>query len=449
MNWPFALIAVGCSVLAPFHYRPRLAEHLGLPSRAWLVGWTLRGVAAPTVVFVLLNCGVLPGLPFLMPQIELARARGGSLAIELGRTLALGVFVIASYWGAFTLGWWGSRLARRVPDAARREFWVLVGCWSLLLGPIILATLYFTQGAGTGFAVFLWLLAITHFGLPLVAPRKLPPLYARAVGRMKLGKYAEAEQAVLEELERCEDDFEGWMLLAELYARHFRDLPEADRTVRELCAQPNVAPLQVSLALNRLADWHLQLADDPLAARRALTELLRRLPGTHFARLAAQRIAQLPESREDWLEQRQVKAVPLPALRADLEDSPLDLAPKLDPAAAAAEANRCVEKLRRDPNDAPPRERLARLLAEHLSQAEAGIQQLELLLGMDGQPENKRAEWLTMVGAWHQQYRGDRAAARAAFERLIREFPSSPQALAARRRLEWLEAEPHPTTPPT
>lgn len=442
MNWPFALILATCSALAPFHYWPRVAEHLALPSRAWLVQWAVRGLAVPAAVFVLFNSGLVPGLPFLMPSIELARARGGSLAAELGRSLALGVFVIASYWSAFTLGWWSGRLARRVPDAARRDCWVLVGCWSLLLGPIILATLYYTKGAGTGFAVWVWLLAITHFGLPLVAPRKLPPLYARAVGRMKLGKYSEAEQAVLQELERCEDDFDGWMLLAELYAQHFHDLPEADRTVRELCTQPNVTPLQVSLALNRLADWHLKLADDPVAARRALAELTRRLPGTHFARLAAQRLAQLPESREDWLDQRQVKAVPLPALRADLEDAPPEAASRLDPAVAVAEANRCVEKLRRDPNDVAPRERLARLLAEQLGQAQTGIEQLELLLGMEGQPANKRAEWLAMVGAWQQRYRGDLAAARAAFERLVRDHPDSPQALAARRRLERLEVEP-------
>lgn len=448
MNWGFALIVAACSVLAPFHYWSRLVEHLPLPSRAWLVGWAVRGVAAPTAVFVLFNCGLFSGLPFLMPQIDLARARGGSLALELGRTLGLGVFVIASYWGAFTLGWWGGRLVRRVPEAVRREFWVLVGCWSLLLGPVILATLYFTKGAGTGFAVFVWLAAVMHFGLPLVAPRKLPPLYARAVGRMKLGKYSEAEQAVLQELERCEDDFEGWMLLAELYARHFHDLPEADRTVRELCAQPNLTALQVSLALNRLADWHLNLADDPVAARRALAELTWRLPGTHFARLAAQRLAQLPESREDLLEQRQVKAVPLPALKADLEDASPDTTAKPDPAVAAAEANRCVEKLRRHPNEVGPRERLARLLTEQLGQVEAGIEQIELLLGMAGQPENKRAEWLAMVGAWQHRYRGDLAAARAVFQRLVREYPASPQALAARRRLELLEEERSQTKPP-
>src|SRR2546430_11587326 len=51
---------------------------------------------------------------------------------------------------------------------------------------------------------------------------------------------SDAELEVLHELEKCEEDFDGWLMLAELYARHFHDLPEADRTIRELCGQPNV-----------------------------------------------------------------------------------------------------------------------------------------------------------------------------------------------------------------
>jgi len=52
-------------------------------------------------------------------------------------------------------------------------------------------------------------------------------------------------------------------MLAELYARHFHDLPEADRNDSRACGQPNVTGIQISLALHRLADWHLDLGADP------------------------------------------------------------------------------------------------------------------------------------------------------------------------------------------
>src|SRR2546430_17506194 len=108
---------------------------------------------------------------------------------------------------------------------------------------------------------------------------------------------SDAELEVLHELEKCEEDFDGWLMLAELYARHFHDLPEADRTIRELCGQPNVTGIQISLALHRLADWHLDLGADPLSARNALAEICQRWPGTHFARMAQLRINQLQIGR--------------------------------------------------------------------------------------------------------------------------------------------------------
>lgn len=100
-----------------------------------------------------------------------------------------------------------------------------------------------------------------------------------------------------------------------------------------------------------------------------------------------------------------------------------------------------METLRRDPNNAPARERLARLLAEHLDRPDLGIEQANLLLDMPDQPEARRAEWLGLIAAWQIRYRHDSDAARVILERLVREFPQTPQALAARRRLQLLDAE--------
>ena len=65
---------------------------------------------------------------------------------------------------------------------------------------------------------------------------------------------------------------------------------------------------------------------------------------------------------------------------------------------------------------------------------------MALLLDMPEQPESRRAEWLGLVAAWHIRYRHDSDAGRRALERVIREFPHTPQALAARRRLQLLDA---------
>src|SRR5437899_3435494 len=115
------------------------------------------------------------------------------------------------------------------------------------------------------------------------------------------------------------------MMLAELYANHFRDLTEAERTIIEICSQPKTTPSQLSVALHRLADWQLKLGQDPNAARRALQMVCDRLPGTHLAHMARLRMNQLPLTREDLREQQAAKPIPLPALGDKLDEPPAPL----------------------------------------------------------------------------------------------------------------------------
>jgi len=268
----------------------------------------------------------------------------------------------------------------------------------------------------------------------------MPPMYARAVARMKFGKYSEAEWEIIHELEKCEDDFQGWMMLAELYGNHFNDLVEAEQTILEICDQPKTTASQLSVALHRLADWHLK-AGDPEPARRALQMISDRLPHTHLARMAQLRLSQLPATAEELREQRHAKPIPLPALGDSLDAGPEPAPTPAEQAEAAAQANACVEALRQDPNQAAARERLARLLAERLGQPDAGIEQMRLLLNLPGQPDAKRAEWLGCIAAWNLKFCHDPDTGRKNLERLIEEFPTSPQALAARRRLQLMISE--------
>jgi hypothetical protein len=258
---------------------------------------------------------------------------------------------------------------------------------------------------------------------------------------MKFGKYTEAEWEIIRELEKCEDDFDGWMMLADLYANQFNDLAEAEQSILEICNQPKTTPSQLAVALHRLANWHLHRAGDPAAARRTLQMICDRLPGTHLAHMAQLRINQLPASAAELRQQQSAALIPLPALSDAIDEAPPAPETGKERHQAAEAANACVEILKHDPNNVPARERLARLFAERLDQPDRGIEQVTLLLDLPDQPDARRAEWLGLIAAWHIRYRHDSAAGRKALERLLREFPQSPQAFAARRRLQLLDAD--------
>ncbi len=258
---------------------------------------------------------------------------------------------------------------------------------------------------------------------------------------MNFGKYSEAEWEIINQLEKCDDDFEGWMMMADLYANHFHNLSEAEQTVLEICDQPRTTTSQLSVALHRLADWQLKVAQDPDAARRALQIICDRLHGTHLARMAQLRINQLPATAEDLREEHSAKPIPLPALGANLDEEPPPPGSELDYDNAVELATGLVEKLKEAPNNVGAREKLARLFAEHLNKADLGIEQLSMLLTMPDQSDGKRVEWLSLTAAWHLKYRHDAALGRRYLERIVQEFPQSPQAFAAERRLRLMRAE--------
>lgn len=433
------VLSLGTFALLSGFYWNQILEAEGAPARRRFLFWAIKGLVVPVLFWLVANCGLVPGVPGFVPEVVLNRARGGPWVGALFRSLGPVLFVVGSFWAAVTFGWLLAEFTGQARD--RRELCVQCAFFSVFLAPLAGLIFYATGLGGLGVALLLWLLPLVHLCLPLERTRAVPPSYARAVARIKFGKYHDAEREVLQELEKSQDNVEGWMMLADLYANQFNDLPEADRTIRALCCQPNVVAVQISLALHRLADWHLNLADDPASARNALEEICQRLPGTHFARMARQRIDQLPATGEELREQRKTKTFKLPALSDELEN-PAGAAPsERDPAQAKAQADRCVERLKQNPNAVEAREQFATILAERLGEADLAIEQVELLLAMPDQPERKYAEWVAMVAAWQMKYRQDPGAARARLEQLVREFPQSPQAFAAQRRLNVMEME--------
>jgi hypothetical protein len=361
---------------------------------------------------------------------------------EYLRILAVGLFVICTFWTTVTLAWALLEAGARAEGETRAHFNALcLTCLIALAAPALLI-IWIGGWPMLGLAGIALLGPMAGYGANVLHTRQMPPMYARAVARMKFGKYTEAEWEIIRELERCEDDFDGWMMLADLYANQFNDLAEAEQSILEICDLPKTTPSQLSVALHRLADWHLHRAGDPAAARRDLQMICDRLPGSHLAHMAQLRINQLPSSAAELRQQQTAAPIPLPALSDAIDEAPPPPESAKERHQAADAANACVETLKRDPNNVPARERLARLFAEHLDQPDRAIEQVTLLLDLPDQPDTRRAEWLGLIAAWQIRYRHDSAAGRQTLERLLREFPQSPQAFAARRRLHLLDAGP-------
>ena len=338
MNIVAAIILGTVFIVVAFHFWDRFAEEDedNPEIRRWFVSWAGKGLVVPTAVWILMNAGVSLHFPPFVPQIAIAQAAGKWLG-EFLDWVGLGFWIISSWWSAMTVVWLAATLFQRAES--RHEFFATSAFWSFFLIPIALGLFYYGGWSVLGVAVMVWIVPVVHFTLPLAVRKKVPPVYSRAVAKMKFGKYEEAELEVIQQLEKCEDDFDGWMMLAELYANQFKDLPTARRTICETCSQPNVTGSQLSVALQRLADWELNLAEDPVAARNALEVICRRLPGTHLDKMARLRIDQLPATREEWLDRRKTKTFHLPALNASLDEVASPGEPALSRADAALLAN--------------------------------------------------------------------------------------------------------------
>lgn len=420
-------------------YWERLLGQNTSPGAPAYAKWVAAGLVAPTVLWLLLNCGLSSALPPLVPEIAFAKSGGGRWFPLVFTHTVPGLLAIGSYWAAVTFAHFA--ILTGIQAESRREFAIIAAVLSAILVPLAAFICWKGGLPWAGAALSIWLLPLVHFTVSLVWRPEPLPSYARAIARAKLGKYREAETEVIHQLEQRDDDFEGWMMLADLYANQFGDLAEADRTIRWVCGQPSVTPLQVSIACHRLADWHLKLANDPQAAAAALEELCRRAPGGHFEKMARVRMRQLPRSRQELIEQKNPKPIRLPQLPSDLGEAACQPEPRLSRHEALNRAQEFVDRLKRDPNDAAQREQFAVLLAEELGKADLAIEQLQLLVAMPGQPEDKRAAWLSRIAAWQFRYRRDRPSAMSVLQQLIADFPQTAHAFAAQRWMKLLEMD--------
>ncbi len=271
-------------------------------------------------------------------------------------------------------------------------------------------------------------------------PPEPRPAYSIAQSRQKQGKYLEAISEVQKQLERFPTDFEGHMLMAQIQAEDLKDLPAAEQTVQELCAQPGHAPKNIAFALYSLADWQLKVAHDAEAARRALEQIPALLPETEFALAASQRLAHLANAEAMLApHDQQVFTVPQAPRRLGLARGAPSAPPlEQNPADRAAEL---VKHLEQYPNDTDAREQLAKIYAEHYGRMDLATEELEQLIQQPHQPSKLVARWLNLLADLQIRSGADHQTVRRTLERIIEHDPKFSAAETARKRIDLLKLE--------
>ncbi len=404
-------------------------------------GWFTKGFSLPVALWFLMNIGLSFHLQPFMPVIQAAKNGGGNWLHPFVHTMNCGLLVIGSYWGAFTLGWSVLKARNNLRDDLKLEFHGV--CFTAIAIMILPAAflLYIGHWWVLGWSLMMICAPISYYAGPVIRKPMKSPGYARAIARMKFGKYAQAEAEILKQLETAENDFDGWLMLAELHATRFKELTESEQIILDLCLQPDITPSQISVALHKLADWQINVAADSESAARSLDLISDRLPGTHLAYMAEMRRRQLPQTNVEYREQQQNRPLPLPVTSGDVSEKIASDQKNADTQNAVTLINQLTEVLTRNPESISDREKLARLLAEPLGKVQLAVEQIELLLGMQNQPGVKRVEWLTLIAGWQLQLLGDEAAAMDTLTKIVSDFPSTPQAFAAQRRLNLIKAD--------
>jgi hypothetical protein len=342
--------------------------------------------------------------------------------------------LVTFHWAAVTYCWLLVRIVQQAED--RKEVLLVIAFFALFSFTVAGFLVYLSGWIYLGTGICLALLPIVHFTIEMGEKPIVYTSYGKAIGHLKRGKVEDAEWEVISQLEKVENDFEGWMLLAEMYAKDYRNMEDAARVILDVCKQPDVQQVQISIACHKLADWQLEIAENPVGARAALELLCRKLPGTHFAHMAQQRIRQIPSTCEEFDEAKKGRKIRLQPLLEET-NTPQHSEP-VSRIEAAAEANRLSDKLSTDPNDIPAREKLALVLGEKLGKIDLAVEQLTLLGELDATEEQK-AKWLAQIASWEFNRDKDPEKFQSALRRIIREYPQTSHAFAAQRRLYLLE----------
>jgi hypothetical protein len=183
--------------------------------------WLVKGLVIPFLIWVVMNLGISHHLQPFLPRIQVAQNAGLNWFPIFLRYAMGGLLIIASYWAALSIGDLVLTAYHRVAPEYQMDFRAVCFTSLVLAGLPAALLLYLGGWANLGFAALLVGAPMVGYGAPILNRPKRRPMYSRAVGRMKMGKYGEAEQEIIRQLEQAETDFDGWLLLAELHATRF------------------------------------------------------------------------------------------------------------------------------------------------------------------------------------------------------------------------------------
>jgi len=272
-------------------------------------------------------------------------------------------------------------------------------------------------------------------------PPEPKPVYSIALAKRKTNRPLEAVVAIREQLAKFPTDFEGVMLLANIQAEDMNDVPGAENTLNHFCNLPDAPDRQVVAALTQLADWHLKKTVDIDAARTALQKIGARFPGTEVALRAEQRLAHLGETEKIILAQhdRQALAVPEGVKNIGLLDSTEFLRPKeIEPGQLAAAY---VKQLEQHPHDSEVREKLAQIYAHDFQRLDLATMELAQLINEPRHSPKQIARWLNLLANFQVELGADVETVTATLEKIVAQFPDSPAAGLAQRRLARINLE--------
>ena len=363
--------------------------------------------------------------------------------------------VILSLLGLAFLVWLSVRTLRRSGDP-----WKLIWKWVFTL-PFLAACFFYARFMGPfgPFLIVFMAIIMSYMWTPHISEMLFSPLtnlfdggheepekkpcYSAVLTKRNQGRPLEALVAVREQLAKFPNDFEGVLLLAKIQADDLNDLPGAEITLNNFCNSPNAPDRQVVAALTQLADWYLKKTADVDAARAALEKIVARFPNTEISLRAEQRLAHLGETEKIILasHDRQAMAVPEGVKNIGLLDSTEFLQPKeVEPGKMAAIH---VKHLEQHPHDSEVREKLATIYARDFKRLDLATMELEQLIAETRHSPRQIAGWLNLLANFQVELGAEVADVTATLARIIEQFPDSPQAEVAQRRLARVKLELH------
>jgi outer membrane protein assembly factor BamD (BamD/ComL family) len=357
---------------------------------------------------------------------------------------AAGLLILAALFGGVL--WLACRRFKRADD--RFEWLIKAGLTLITLSAAAVAVpffgiygLFLIVGCSIAFSL-LWAPSLGAWLVePLTRafdggsePPAPAPAYSIALARRHKRDFAGAMDAVREQLRKFPADPEGHMLLASIQAENLHDLDAAALTLERFINQKHRTPRDISFALTTLADWQLNLARDPDAARENFERIRTLLPATPFAQQAAQRIAHLgaPGQRSSSGESPRLTLPSAVSERA--ADSPIGAAA----VSSETRANELLRHLAQHPHDIEAREELARHYGYELDAPDLALQQIDELLQLPHQPPRHVAHWLELKAELLLRRDGNAAAAQAALRQVVERYPNTALADAAERRMATL-----------